>query len=68
MLRLIRNIFIDKPIKPKKQKNDAAKKLKNIVSKNVNKIMEEEMRNRANPGQGPLSKAQQAVVKSNTKM
>lgn len=68
MLTLIGNIFIDKPIKPKKQKIDAAKKLKNVISKNVNKIMEEEMRNRAKPEQGPLSKAQQAVAKNNTKM
>lgn len=51
------------PIQPKKHKFAEQQKLKQIVSKSVNKSVEEEMRKRAKEGQINLSKAQQAVAK-----
>ncbi|KAK5639755.1 hypothetical protein RI129_010566 [Pyrocoelia pectoralis] len=50
------------PIKPKKQKQQETHKLKQIVTKSVNKSVEEEMRSRAYEGQRQLSKAQEAVA------
>lgn len=55
--------FLDAPIQAKKQKFAEAQKLKQLVSKNVNKSMEAELRTRAKEGQINLSKAQQAVAK-----
>lgn len=51
------------PIQPKKHKFAEQQKLKQIVSKSVNKSVEEEMRKRAKEGQLNLSKAQLAVSK-----
>lgn len=51
------------PIQSKKHKFAEQQKLKQIVSKSVNKSVEEEMRKRAKEGQLNLSKAQQAVAK-----
>lgn len=51
------------PIQPKKHKFAEQQKLKQIVSKSVNKSVEQEMRSRAKEGQINLSKAQQAVAK-----
>ncbi|KAF5272696.1 hypothetical protein FQA39_LY07723 [Lamprigera yunnana] len=50
------------PIKPKKQKQQEAQKMKRIVTKSVNKTVEEEMRSRAYEGQRKLSNAQEAVA------
>ncbi|GJQ70810.1 hypothetical protein Trydic_g737 [Trypoxylus dichotomus] len=51
------------PMKPKK-KNSEANKFKKMVTKTVNKAVEEEIRNRALPSQ-KLSKIQEAIVKHN---
>lgn len=52
------------PIMPKKAKFAEAQKLRQIVTKTVNRSMEDEMRSRARPeGQVNLSKAQLAVAK-----
>lgn len=54
---------IGAPIQAKKQKFAEQQKLKQLVTKNVNKNVEQEIRQRATDGQINLSKAQQAVVK-----
>lgn len=54
------------PIKPKKQKQQDAHKLKQIITKTLNKAMEDEMRARAGKGKLVLSNAQQVVAKHNT--
>lgn len=51
------------PIQQKKAKFAESQKLKQIISKTVNRSMEEEMRSRAREGQINLSKAQLAVAK-----
>ncbi|XP_037032449.1 uncharacterized protein LOC119071615 [Bradysia coprophila] len=51
------------PIQPKKHKFAEQQKLKQIVSKSVNKSVEQEMRSRAKEGHLNLSKAQLAVAK-----
>ncbi|KAB0792482.1 hypothetical protein PPYR_14441 [Photinus pyralis] len=56
------------PIKPKKQKHQEAQKLKQVVTKSVNKSVEEEMRSRAYEGKRPLSKAQEAVANYHKEM
>lgn len=53
----------DAPMKAKKQKFTEHQKLKQIVSKNVNRSAEQEIRGRAIEGHINLSKAQQAVAK-----
>lgn len=53
---------LDAPIQPKKQQFSEHQKLKQMVSKNVNRIAEQEIRGRAKQGQINLSKAQQAVA------
>lgn len=50
-------------MKPKLGKFAEQQKIKQIVSKNVNKSVEKEMRSRAKEGQINLSKAQLAVAK-----
>lgn len=58
------SIFIpDAPMKAKKQTFTEHQKLKQIVSKNVNRSAEQEIRGRATEGLINLSKAQQAVAK-----
>lgn len=55
-------------MKPKlKQKNEESQKLKAVISKTVNKQIEEEMRHRAYDGQVNFSKAQDAVSKHHKK-
>lgn len=51
-------------MKPKKNKNSEASKLKKMITKTVNKSVEEEIRNRALPAQN-LSKIQEAIAKHN---
>lgn len=50
-------------MKPSKAKFAEQQKIKQIVSKNVNKSVEKEIRSRAKEGQINLSKAQLAVAK-----
>ncbi|KAK9736475.1 Protein of unknown function (DUF2462) [Popillia japonica] len=54
----------NRPMKPKKNKNSEASKLKKMITKTVNKSVEEEIRNRALPAQN-LSKIQEAIAKHN---
>ncbi|KAJ8932393.1 hypothetical protein NQ318_012743 [Aromia moschata] len=56
------------PIQPKKKKHEEAQKLKQAISKTLNKAVEDEMRNRATSSQKPLSKAQQAVANHHSKL
>ncbi|KAF5286074.1 hypothetical protein FQR65_LT12960 [Abscondita terminalis] len=57
----------NRPIQPKKHKGQETQKLKRIVTKNVNKSVEEEMRSRAYDGQKKkLSQAQEAVAAYHT--
>lgn len=58
-------LFLDCPIKPKKQKNSEVNKFKKMITKTVNKAVEEEIRNRALPSKN-LSKIQEAVAKQNS--
>ncbi|XP_050335518.1 UPF0390 protein zgc136864 [Bactrocera neohumeralis] len=51
------------PIQPKKAKFNEQQKIKNAISKTVNKSVENELRSRAVEGQIKLSKAQEAVAK-----
>lgn len=51
------------PIQSKKNKFAEAGKLKSMITKTVNRSMEDEMRSRAKEGHVNLSKAQQAVAK-----
>lgn len=53
----------DAPIQSKKTQFTEQQKLKQMVSKNVNRAVEEEIRGRAKEGHINLSKAQQAVAK-----
>lgn len=55
--------IIDAPIQSKKHQFSEQQKLKQLVSKNVNRSVEEEIRGRAKEGHINLSKAQQAVAK-----
>lgn len=55
--------FADAPIQQKKQKFAESQKLKQLVSKSVNKNVEAELRSRAKEGQINLSNAQKAVAK-----
>ncbi|XP_018573295.1 uncharacterized protein LOC108912533 [Anoplophora glabripennis] len=55
------------PIKPKKKQHDETQKLKQIVSKAVNKTVEQEIRTRAMGNQKKLSKVQEAVAKHQSK-
>ncbi|KAF7269704.1 uncharacterized protein LOC143198183 [Rhynchophorus ferrugineus] len=50
------------PIKRKKQSQQEAQKLKQIITKTVNKAVEEDIRAQAGKTQANLSKAQQAVA------
>ncbi|KAJ8922225.1 hypothetical protein NQ315_004162 [Exocentrus adspersus] len=54
-------------IKPKKKNHQESQKLKKIISKTVNKAIEEEIRAKATSSQTNLSKAQQAVAKFQSK-
>lgn len=54
---------LDAPIKSKKAQFTEQQKLKQMVSKNVNRSAEDEIRSRAKEGHINLSKAQQAVAK-----
>lgn len=56
--------FTGAPIQPKKSVNCEQQKLKQIVSKNVNRSVEDEMRKRATEGLINLSNAQKAVAKT----
>lgn len=58
--------FTDRPIKPKKQHFEESHKLKKLITKTLNKSVEEEMRSRAS-GNKNLSKVQQAVAAHNSK-
>lgn len=60
--------FSDAPIQSKKQQFTEQQKLKQIVSKNVNRAVEDEIRSRAKEGHINLSKAQQAVAKQHKEM
>nr|XP_014099123.2 leydig cell tumor 10 kDa protein homolog [Bactrocera oleae] len=51
------------PIQPKKAKFNEQQKIKNAISKTVNKSVENELRSRAVEGQIKLCKAQEAVAK-----
>ncbi|XP_037936780.1 uncharacterized protein LOC119670553 [Teleopsis dalmanni] len=53
------------PIQAKKSKYTENQKIKQVISKNVNKSVESELRARANEGHINLSKAQEAVAKFN---
>jgi len=53
------------PIKPKKQKLQEAHKLKQVVTKTLNKAVEKEMRAKAGRSNLNLSNAQRAVAKYN---
>lgn len=53
----------DAPIQSKKTQFTEQQKLKQIVSKNVNRAAENEIRGRAKEGHINLSKAQEAVAK-----
>lgn len=55
--------FSDAPIQAKKTKFAEQQKLKQMVTKNVNKHVELEIRSRATNGKINLSKAQEAVAK-----
>lgn len=57
------DIISDAPIQSKKTQFTERQKLKEMVSKNVNRAAEDEIRGRAKEGQINLSKAQQAVAK-----
>lgn len=54
-------MFVDCPIKPKKKQHEESQKLKQIISKTVNKAVEEEIRARAMSNQ-KKSKVQEAVA------
>lgn len=57
-------VFVsDAPMKAKKQTFTEHQKLKQIVSKSVNRSAEQEIRGRATEGHINLSNAQQAVAK-----
>lgn len=56
-------VQLDAPIQAKKAKFAEQQKLKQLVSKNVNRNVEQEIRQRASEGHLNLSKAQQAVAK-----
>ncbi|XP_055923947.1 uncharacterized protein LOC129954216 [Eupeodes corollae] len=51
------------PIQPKKNKFNENQKIKHVITKNVNKSVEHELRGRATEGNINLSKAQEAVAK-----
>ncbi|XP_005185631.1 uncharacterized protein LOC101888893 [Musca domestica] len=53
------------PIQAKKSKFNEHQKIKQAISKTLNKSVEEEMRSRAAEGKLKLSKAQEAVAKHN---
>lgn len=55
--------ILDAPIKSKKTQFTEQQKLKQMVSKTVNRTVEDEIRSRAKEGHINLSKAQQAVAK-----
>ncbi|XP_019865019.1 uncharacterized protein LOC109594253 [Aethina tumida] len=55
------------PIQSRKKKNDETNKLKEIITKTVNKAVEDEMRAKAETGQKSLSNAQKAVAAHNSK-
>lgn len=55
----------NRPIQPKKTKLAEANKIKKVISKTVNKAVEDEIRNRAFGEKATLSKAQQAVADHN---
>lgn len=58
--------FLDAPIKPKKQKSQESQKLKQVITKTLNKAVEEEIRARAGKSKKVnLSKAQEAVASYN---
>lgn len=56
------HVVSDRPIKPKKKAFEEAHKLKKLITKTVNKAVEEEIRSRASDGNKTLSKAQQFVA------
>ncbi|ENN81454.1 uncharacterized protein LOC109546821 [Dendroctonus ponderosae] len=55
------------PSVPKKQRTQQAHKLKQIITKTVNKTAEDEIRSRAGRSNLNLTQAQQAVAKHNMK-
>ncbi|KAM7355809.1 uncharacterized protein ACRADG_001758 [Cochliomyia hominivorax] len=56
---------LNAPIQPKKAKFNENQKIKQAISKTLNKTVENEIRSRAMEGHINLSKAQQAVAKHN---
>lgn len=59
--------YLDRPVKPKMKKFEEAHKLKKLISKAVNKSVEDEIRARASSSSKTnLSKAQQVVAAYNT--
>ncbi|CAH0548018.1 unnamed protein product [Brassicogethes aeneus] len=50
-----------------KKKSEETQRIKQIISKTVNKAVEEEMRKRSESGQKSLSNAQKAVAAHNSK-
>ncbi|CAG9824477.1 unnamed protein product [Phaedon cochleariae] len=57
----------NRPIQPKKKHHQETQKIKQIISKSVNKAAEDELRARASGGQKNLSKAQQVIAQHNSK-
>ncbi|GAB0087872.1 uncharacterized protein DMENIID0001_022260 [Sergentomyia squamirostris] len=55
------------PIQPKKAKLQDTQKIKQLLSKAVNKSVEEDIRSRAQEGEINFSKAQKAVAKHHNK-
>ncbi|XP_030387494.1 uncharacterized protein LOC115634080 [Scaptodrosophila lebanonensis] len=51
------------PIQARKSKFNETQKIKSVISKSVNKSVENELRSRAHEGYIQLSKAQEAVAK-----
>lgn len=62
-------VLIDAPVKMKKNKFSESKKIKDVISKSVNKAVESEMRARAAESTINLNKTQQAIAQhlKNTK-
>lgn len=58
--------FLDRPIQSKKAKHEETQKLKQIITKNVNKAVETEIRSRST-GDQRLSNTQKAVAEYNKK-
>lgn len=56
-------LFIDAPIQPKKKKFEETHKLKQIITKTVNKAMEDELREKALEGKRSLTRKEAVTLK-----